>query len=66
MTAKPGWFKKVVTLGMAKGKTTAQVRLTLRVSAEGDGSKVAVEGATDEASKNAAQTLLETLKQRLS
>jgi uncharacterized lipoprotein len=65
-TSKPGWFKKVVTLGMAKGKTTAQVKLTLRVTAEGDGSKVAVEGAADEASKNAAQALLETLKQRLS
>jgi uncharacterized lipoprotein len=66
VTSKPGWFKKVVTLGMAKGTTTAQVRLKLRVTAEGDGSKVGVEGAADEASKNAAQALLATLKQRLS
>lgn len=66
VTSKPGWFKKVVTLGMAKGTTTAQVRLKLRVTAEGDGSKVAVEGATDQASKDAAQALLATLKQRLS
>lgn len=66
VTAKPGWFKKVVTLGMAKGTTTAQVKLRLRVTAEGDGSKVAVEGATDQASKDAAQALLATLKQRLS
>jgi hypothetical protein len=51
---------------MAKGTTTAQVRLKLRVTAEGDGSKVGVEGAADEASKNAAQALLATLKQRLS
>jgi uncharacterized lipoprotein len=66
VTAKPGWFKKIVTLGMAKGTTTAQVRLTLRVLAEGDGSKVVVEGANDDASRQAAQALLATLKQRLS
>jgi uncharacterized lipoprotein len=64
--SKPGWFKKTITLGMAKGKTTAPVRLKLRVTAEGDGSKVGVEGATDDASKAAAQALLTTLKQRLS
>jgi len=63
---KPGWFKKVVTLGMAKGTTTAQVKLKLRVTAEGDGSKVGVEGTTDQASKDAAHALLATLKQRLS
>lgn len=66
VTTKPGWFKKVVTLGMAKGTTTAQVRLRLRVTAEGDGSKVGVEGAADQAGKDAAQALLATLKQRLS
>ncbi len=66
VVSKPGWFKKVVTLGMAKGTTTAQVKLKLRVTAEGDGSKVGVEGATDQASKDAAQALLATLKQRLS
>ena len=66
VVSKPGWFKKTITLGMAKGKTTAQVRLRLRVAAEGDGSKVTVEGATDDASKEAAQALLATLKSRLS
>ena len=66
VTQKPSLFKKVLTLGMAKGKTTAQVRLKVRVTAEGEGSKVAVEGASDDASKEAAQTLLSTLKQRLS
>jgi uncharacterized lipoprotein len=66
VTEKPGWFKKAITLGMAKGTTTAQVRLKLRVAAEGNGSKVSVEGATDDASKTAAQALLATLKQRLS
>ena len=63
---KPGWFKKAITLGMAKGKTTAQVKLKLRVAAEGNGSKVTVEGASDEASQQAAQALLSTLKSRLS
>jgi len=63
---KPGWFKKAITLGMAKGKTTAQVNLKLRIAAEGDGSKVTVEGATDDASREAAQALLSTLKSRLS
>ncbi|HEV7489604.1 MAG TPA: hypothetical protein VGO25_02280 [Rhodanobacteraceae bacterium] len=66
VVSKPGWFKKVVTLGMAKGTTTAQVQFKLRVTAEGDGSKVAVEGTTDQSSKDAAQALLATLKQRLS
>jgi uncharacterized lipoprotein len=63
---KPGWFKKTITLGMAKGKTTAQVNLKLRIAAEGDGSKVTVEGANDDASREAAQALLSTLKSRLS
>jgi uncharacterized lipoprotein len=63
---KPGWFKKTITLGMAKGKTTAQVKLKLRVAAEGNGSKVTVEGASDDASREAAQALLSTLKSRLS
>ncbi len=66
VTPKPGWFKKAITLGMAKGTTTAQARLRLRVTAEGDGSKVSVEGATDDASKQSAQALLSTIKQRLS
>lgn len=65
VTQKPGWFKKAITLGMAKGTTTAQAHLKLRVTAEGDGSKVSVEGATDDASKQAAQALLSTIKQRL-
>ena len=65
VVAKPGWFKKAITLGMAKGTTAAQALCNLRVSAEGDGSKVSVEGASDDASKQAAQALLSTIKQRL-
>jgi len=66
VTEKPGWFKKTITLGMAKGTTTAAAHLKLRVTAEGEGSKVSVEGATDDASRQAAQALLTTIKQRLS
>ncbi|MEP7044019.1 MAG: hypothetical protein ABI843_13230 [Dokdonella sp.] len=65
-TTKPGWFKRAITLGMAGSKTTAQVQLTVRVSADGNASKVGVEGATDEASQDAARALLATLRQRLS
>lgn len=66
-TTKPGWFKRAITLGMASSKTTAQVQLTVRVSAEGStGCKVGIEGATDEASQDAARALLATLRQRLS
>lgn len=65
-TVKPGWFKRMITLGHASNKKTAQVQLTVRVSADGDGSRVSVEGATDEASQDAARSLLGTLQQRLS
>lgn len=64
-TVKPGWFKRAVTLGMAGTKKTAQVQLTVRVSADGDASKVGVEGANDEASRDAARALLATLRERL-
>jgi len=65
-TSKPGWFKKAITLGMAKGKTTAAVRLKIVVTGDGAGSKVSVQGATDQASQDAARALLATLSQRLS
>jgi uncharacterized lipoprotein len=65
-STNPGWFKKAITLGRAGKKETAQVALTVRVSADDTGSKVSIEGADDEASKDAARTLLETLRQRLS
>lgn len=64
-TVKPGWFKRAVTLGMASTKKTAQVQLTVRVSADGSASKVGVEGANDEASRDAAHALLATLRERL-
>jgi uncharacterized lipoprotein len=65
-TQKAGWFKRAITLGHAGNKVAAKVRLTVRVGADGTGSKVAIEGATDEASQDAARSLLAALRQRLS
>ncbi|HEU4665078.1 MAG TPA: hypothetical protein VFS55_13710 [Dokdonella sp.] len=65
-TTKPGWFKRAITFGRAGNKTTARVQLTVRVGAEGAGSRVSVEGANDEASRDAARALLQTLRERLS
>ena len=65
-TAKAGWFKRAITLGRAGTKTTARVQLTVRVAAEGAGSRVSVEGADDDASRDAARALLQTLRERLS
>jgi uncharacterized lipoprotein len=65
-TEKAGWFKRAVTLGHAGNKVTAKVKLTVRVSADGTQSKVNIEGADDEASRDAARSLLATLRQRLS
>ena len=65
-TQRPGWFKRAITFGRASNKVTSQVKLRVRVVASGGGSKVAIEGANDEASQDAARSLLATLKQRLS
>lgn len=65
-TEKAGWFKRAITLGHAGNKVTAKVRLTVRVSADGAGSKVGIEGATDDASQGAARSLLAALRQRMS
>ena len=65
-TTKAGWLKRAVTLGHAGNKTTAKVQLSVRVSADGAGSRVSVEGATDDASLDAARSLLAMLRQRLS
>ncbi len=65
-TQKAGWFKRAITLGHATRKVAAKVRLIVRVSADGSGSKVAVEGPSDDASKDAARSLLAALRQRLS
>jgi uncharacterized lipoprotein len=65
-TSKPGWFKRAITLGRGGTQSTSQVQLTIRVNADGNGSRVGIEGGNDDASKDAARTLLTTLRQRLS
>jgi uncharacterized lipoprotein len=65
-TTKPGWFKRAITLGRAGNKTTSRVQLTVRVSADGAGSRVSIEGAGDDASRDAARSLLQSLRERLS
>lgn len=66
VASKPGWFKRTITLGMAKGTVTAPVRLKIQVNGEGESSRVHVEGADDEAGRAAARQVLDTLRQRLS
>lgn len=65
-TTKPGLFKRLITFGQASNKTTAKVQLTVRVTSNGaNASTVSVEGADSEASRSAAQSLLATLRERL-
>ncbi|MGA9342430.1 MAG: hypothetical protein WBV61_08870 [Rhodanobacteraceae bacterium] len=59
-----GWLKRMITLGRA-GKTAVGVHLTVRVSAEGSGSRVSIQGGGDEASEDAAKALLNMLRARL-
>lgn len=64
---RPGWFKRAITLGRAGDKkVSTPVTLGVRVTSDGEASKVTVEGATDAAGESAARDLLETLRQRLS
>lgn len=63
---KPGWFKRAITFGRAGNKVAARVQLTVRVSADGNGSRVSVEGGGDDAARDAARSLLQTLRERLS
>lgn len=64
-TTRPGWFKRAITFGQASNKVTAKVQLTVKVVAEGSASRVSVEGAGDEASRDAAHSLLQSLSERL-
>lgn len=65
-TVKPGWFKRAITFGQAGTKVTAKVQLGVNVEADTSGSRVTVTGAGDEASREAAQALLQMLRERLS
>ncbi len=65
-SVRAGWFKRAITFGRAGDKKVSKaVTLGIRVSTDGDGSKVSVEGATDAASEKAARDLLDALRQRL-
>lgn len=65
-TVRPGWFKRAITLGRAGNKVTAKVQLVVRVAQAGSGSRVSIEGANDEAARDAARALLQALRERLS
>lgn len=63
---RPGWFKRAITFGRAGNKNVSKaVALGVRVSADGDASRVIVDGAADADSTKAARDLLEALRQRL-
>lgn len=64
---RPGWFKRAITFGRAGDKkVSTPVTLGVRVTSDGEASKVTIEGSIDAAGENAARDLLETLRQRLS
>lgn len=65
-TEKPGWFKRAITFGQAGKEVPVQVRLTVRVLAEGDASQVTLEGDAGEAGRDAADEVLKALRHRLS
>lgn len=65
-TEKAGWFKRAITLGQAGKEVATKVRLTVRVSADGDASKVSIDGDGGEASRSAADDVLKALRERLS
>lgn len=65
-SVRPGWFKRAITFGRAADKSVAKAyALGVRVSADGEGSRVVVDGATDADSTKAARDLLDVLRQRL-
>lgn len=67
VTQRAGWLKRTVTFGRADAKKVqTSVTLGVRVSADGDGSRVTIEGAAGEAEQNAAREILDVLRQRLS
>lgn len=67
VTQRAGWLKRTLTFGRADGrKVQTSVTLGVRVSADGDASRVTIEGAAGEAEQNAAREILDMLRQRLS
>ena len=65
-TRSPGWFKRAITLGMARDKkVSTPVSLRVRVSGSEGASLVTVEGAATESDSTAARQVLDTLRQRM-
>ncbi|MBN8482375.1 MAG: hypothetical protein J0L88_12375, partial [Xanthomonadales bacterium] len=63
---RPGWFKRAITFGRAGDKTVSKpVDLAVRVVADGEASRVAVDGPAGAEGAKAARDLLEVLRQRL-
>lgn len=65
-TEEAGWFKRAITLGQAGKDVAVKVNMTVRVQADGDASKVSIEGDGGEASRDAADDVLKALRERLS
>lgn len=65
-TQSPGWFKRAVTLGMARDKkVSTPVNLRIRVGGNDGASTVIVEGASTATEMNAARQVMDTLRQRM-
>ncbi len=63
---RPGWFKRAITFGRAGDKTVSKtVDLAVRVVADGEASRVAVDGPAGAEGAKAARDLLAVLRQRL-
>jgi uncharacterized lipoprotein len=65
-TEKAGWFKRAITFGNADKEVATRVGLKVRIEADGDASRVRIEGDGGEASRDAAADILEALRRRLS
>lgn len=64
--ADGSWLTRALSFGRSSKGGVANVPLTVRVSADGNASRVSIEGATDEASRKAARAVLAALRKRLS
>jgi uncharacterized lipoprotein len=65
-TRSPGWFKRAITLGMARDKqVTKPAILSVRIGGNDGASKVLVEGTTSASDTSAARQVLEVLVQRM-
>ncbi len=65
-TEKAGWFKNAITFGHANKEVPTKVSLTVRVTAENDGSRVSIDGEAGSASRDAADRILKALRERMS